>query len=141
MIFLWFWCSDPIHLWIWFIFAGSSGYLVGFYSYMERCMGCKRWRFLVLCACLWISYRLMCKLLIWSSNHMGCRYRALLAASIISYLGTFTLSGLLYYWFNPSGESCSLNLFFITMTLILAVGFCIVTFHPKVLLAMFLSML
>ncbi|MCO5579240.1 hypothetical protein L7F22_033094 [Adiantum nelumboides] len=68
----------------------------------------------------------------WVAKDEQFWYVALLVASVISYLGTFTLSGLLYYWFNPSGESCSLNVFFITMTLILAAGFCILSLHPKV---------
>lgn len=72
----------------------------------------------------------------WNSAWVGKDeqfwYVALLVASLISYLAAFTLSGLLYYWFNPSGESCSLNVFFITMTLILAVGFCVLSLHPKI---------
>ncbi|KAI5067857.1 hypothetical protein GOP47_0016202 [Adiantum capillus-veneris] len=68
----------------------------------------------------------------WVAKDEQFWYVALLVASVISYLGTFTLSGFLYYWFNPSGESCSLNVFFITMTLILAAGFCIASLHPKV---------
>ncbi|MCO5608086.1 hypothetical protein L7F22_062292 [Adiantum nelumboides] len=68
----------------------------------------------------------------WVAKDEQFWYVALLVASVISYLGTFTLSGFLYYWFNPSGESCSLNVFFITMTLILAAGFCILSLHPKV---------
>lgn len=68
----------------------------------------------------------------WVAKDEQFWYVALLVSSVICYLGTFTLSGLLYYWFNPSGESCSLNIFFITMTLILAAGFCIISLHPKV---------
>ncbi|MCO5579600.1 hypothetical protein L7F22_033457 [Adiantum nelumboides] len=68
----------------------------------------------------------------WVAKDEQFWYVALLIASMISYLGTFTLSGLLYYWFNPSSESCSLKVFFITMTLLLAAGFCILSLHPKV---------
>ncbi|KAH7426563.1 hypothetical protein KP509_10G006400 [Ceratopteris richardii] len=68
----------------------------------------------------------------WVAKDEQFWYAALLFASVVCYLGTFTLSGLLYYWFSPSGETCSLNVFFITMTLILAVGYCVISLHPKV---------
>lgn len=67
----------------------------------------------------------------WVAKDEQFWYVALLVASAICYLGTFTLSGLLYYWFTPD-ESCSLNIFFITTTLILAAGFGIISLHPKV---------
>lgn len=68
----------------------------------------------------------------WVAKDEQFWYVALLVASVFCYCATFGLSGLLYYWFSPSGESCSLNVFFITMTLILAVGYAIISLHPKV---------
>ncbi|XP_059063572.1 uncharacterized protein LOC131051226 isoform X1 [Cryptomeria japonica] len=41
------------------------------------------------------------------------RYIALLVVSFVCYIATFAFSGLLFYWFNPSGNDCSLNIFFI----------------------------
>lgn len=35
-------------------------------------------------------------------------------------------------WFNPSGQDCGLNIFFIVMTMILALAFAIIALHPKV---------
>ncbi|XP_015888308.2 uncharacterized protein LOC107423286 [Ziziphus jujuba] len=59
-------------------------------------------------------------------------YVALLAVSVVCYLAAFTLSGLLFIWFNPSGHDCGLNVFFIVMTIILAIAFGIIALHPKV---------
>ncbi|ERN12372.1 hypothetical protein AMTR_s00025p00104130 [Amborella trichopoda] len=59
-------------------------------------------------------------------------YIALLSVSVVCYLATFAFSGLLFFWFNPSGNDCGLNVFFIVMTMILAFGFAIVALHPKV---------
>ncbi|KAH7522395.1 hypothetical protein FEM48_Zijuj07G0133700 [Ziziphus jujuba var. spinosa] len=61
-----------------------------------------------------------------------CLYVALLAVSVVCYLAAFTLSGLLFIWFNPSGHDCGLNVFFIVMTIILAIAFGIIALHPKV---------
>ncbi|RXH80354.1 hypothetical protein DVH24_041501 [Malus domestica] len=43
-----------------------------------------------------------------------------------------TIYGVLFIWFNPSGEDCGLNIFFIVMTMILAFGFAVIALHPKV---------
>ncbi|CAN6548080.1 unnamed protein product [Malus baccata var. baccata] len=59
-------------------------------------------------------------------------YIALLVVSIVCYLAAFALSGVLFIWFNPSGEDCGLNIFFIVMTMILAFGFAVIALHPKV---------
>ncbi|KAF5203757.1 Serine incorporator [Thalictrum thalictroides] len=59
-------------------------------------------------------------------------YIALLAVSVGCYIAAFTFSGLLFIWFNPSGEDCGLNVFFIVMTMILAFGFAILALHPRV---------
>jgi serine incorporator 1/3 len=56
----------------------------------------------------------------------------LLVVTVVCYLSTFALSGLLFMWFNPSGHDCGLNVFFIVITLILAFGFAIVALHPQV---------
>lgn len=36
-------------------------------------------------------------------------------------------------WFNPSGHDCSLNVFFIVMTMILAFAFAVVALFPQVI--------
>lgn len=61
-----------------------------------------------------------------------CRYIALLIVSVACYLATFTFSGILFIWFNPSGHDCGLNIFFIVTTMILAFIFGIVALHPAV---------
>lgn len=60
------------------------------------------------------------------------RYIALLAVSIGCYLLAFTFSGILFIWFNPSGNDCGLNIFFIVMTMILAFSFAVIALHPRV---------
>uniref|UniRef100_A0A0D9WMJ3 Serine incorporator n=1 Tax=Leersia perrieri TaxID=77586 RepID=A0A0D9WMJ3_9ORYZ len=57
---------------------------------------------------------------------------ALLVVTVVCYLSTFAFSGLLFMWFNPSGHDCGLNVFFITMTIILAFAFAIIALHPQV---------
>ncbi|MCL7050424.1 hypothetical protein MKW94_014856 [Papaver nudicaule] len=59
-------------------------------------------------------------------------YIALLAVSVGCYIAAFTISGLMFIWFNPSGQDCGLNVFFIVMTMILAFGFAIIAMHPQV---------
>ncbi|KAJ4969012.1 hypothetical protein NE237_015713 [Protea cynaroides] len=59
-------------------------------------------------------------------------YMALLAVSVGCYLAAFTFLGILLIWFNPSGYDCSLNVFFIVMTMILAFAFAIIALHPQV---------
>lgn len=59
-------------------------------------------------------------------------YLALLAISVTCYLAAFAFSGLLFVWFNPSGQDCGLNVFFVVMTIILAFVFAIVALHPRV---------
>lgn len=40
-------------------------------------------------------------------------------------------AGLLYYWFKPAGAgSCSMNVAFVTLTLLLCVGFSLLSLHP-----------
>lgn len=59
-------------------------------------------------------------------------YVALLVVSIVCYIATFGLSGLLFHFFTPSGHDCGLNTFFIVVTLIAVIIFGIVTLHPAV---------
>jgi len=66
------------------------------------------------------------------------RYIALLAVSVGCYIAAFTVSGILFIWFNPSGYDCSINIFFLVMTMILAFVFAIIALHPKVRLEMLL---
>lgn len=68
----------------------------------------------------------------WVAKDEQFWYVALLVVSIVCYLVTFAFSGLLFYWFNPSGHDCSLNVFFIVMTLILAFVFAVIALHPQV---------
>ncbi|CAE5965665.1 unnamed protein product [Arabidopsis arenosa] len=41
-------------------------------------------------------------------------------------------SGILFIWFNPSGQDCGLNVFFIVVPMILAFVFAIIALHPAV---------
>lgn len=59
-------------------------------------------------------------------------YIALLVVSVGCYLAAFAFSGILFIWFNPSGQDCGLNVFFIVMTMILAFAFAIIALHPAV---------
>ncbi|KAK9933494.1 hypothetical protein M0R45_020691 [Rubus argutus] len=59
-------------------------------------------------------------------------YIALLAVSIGCYIAAFAFSGVLFIWFNPSGNDCGLNVFFIVMTMILAFAFAVIALHPTV---------
>ncbi|EXB95837.1 putative serine incorporator [Morus notabilis] len=59
-------------------------------------------------------------------------YIALLVVSVGCYLAAFAFSGILFIWFNPSGQDCGLNVFFIVMTMILALAFAIIALHPAV---------
>lgn len=59
-------------------------------------------------------------------------YIALLAVSIGCYIAAFAFSGILFIWFNPSGNDCGLNVFFIVMTMILAFAFAVIALHPAV---------
>ncbi|RDY08182.1 Serine incorporator 3, partial [Mucuna pruriens] len=59
-------------------------------------------------------------------------YIALLAVSVGCYIAAFAVSGILFIWFNPSGYDCSLNIFFLVMTMILAFVFGVVALHPTV---------
>ncbi|PON80182.1 Serine incorporator/TMS membrane protein [Parasponia andersonii] len=59
-------------------------------------------------------------------------YVALLAISVACYIAAFAFSGILFIWFNPSGQDCGLNVFFIVMTMILAFAFAIIALHPVV---------
>ncbi|MQL79874.1 hypothetical protein Taro_012306 [Colocasia esculenta] len=68
----------------------------------------------------------------WVSKDEQSWYLALLAVSLFCYAATFTFSGLLFHWFTPSGHDCSLNMFFILVTLALVFVFTIVALHPTV---------
>ncbi|KAI3948225.1 hypothetical protein MKX01_014824 [Papaver californicum] len=43
----------------------------------------------------------------------------------------FTISGLMFTWFNPSGHDCDFNVFIIVMTMILVFGFAIITLQAN----------
>lgn len=68
----------------------------------------------------------------WVAKDEQKWYLALLAVSVACYLAAFTFTGLLFIWFNPSGQDCGLNVFFLVTTLILAFVFAVVALHPKV---------
>ncbi|KAK4266420.1 hypothetical protein QN277_027344 [Acacia crassicarpa] len=59
-------------------------------------------------------------------------YVALLVVSIGCYIGAYTLSGILFIWFDPSGHDCGLNIFFLVMTMIIAFAIGIIALHPQV---------
>jgi hypothetical protein len=66
------------------------------------------------------------------SSHIMFREIALLVVTVVCYLSTFAFSGVLFMWFNPSGQDCGLNVFFIVLTIILAFAFAIIALHPQV---------
>ncbi|MCO5604930.1 hypothetical protein L7F22_059105 [Adiantum nelumboides] len=68
----------------------------------------------------------------WVQKDEKFWYIALLIASLFCYMATFTLVGLLFHWFTVSGQDCQLNVFFIVMTMFLAVVFTVISLHPKV---------
>lgn len=68
----------------------------------------------------------------WVAKDEQKWYIALLVISVVCYLGTYAFSGLLFIWFNPSGHDCGLNIFFIVMTMILALVFAVIALHPAV---------
>ncbi|THG16532.1 hypothetical protein TEA_011768 [Camellia sinensis var. sinensis] len=43
-----------------------------------------------------------------------------------------TIYGILFIWFDPSGQDCGLNVFFLVMTMILAFAFAVIALHPQV---------
>ncbi|XP_019169784.1 PREDICTED: probable serine incorporator [Ipomoea nil] len=59
-------------------------------------------------------------------------YVALLVVSLVCYVATFAITGVLFHFFAPSGQDCGINTFFIVMTLIFIFAFAIVTLHPSV---------
>lgn len=59
-------------------------------------------------------------------------YVALFVVSLVCYVATFVFSGVLFHFFTPSGQDCGTNIFFISMTLMLAFVFAIVALHPAV---------
>ncbi|KAL9233097.1 hypothetical protein vseg_008135 [Gypsophila vaccaria] len=68
----------------------------------------------------------------WVAKDEQKWYVALLAVSVGCYIAAFTFSGLLFIWFNPSGQDCGLNVFFIVMTMILAFAYGVIALHPAV---------
>nr|GME16592.1 probable serine incorporator [Ipomoea batatas] len=68
----------------------------------------------------------------WVAKDEQKWYMALLAVSVVCYLATYAFSGILFIWFNPSGNDCGLNVFFIVMTMILAFVFAVIALHRKV---------
>ncbi|KAI4304100.1 hypothetical protein MLD38_039656 [Melastoma candidum] len=59
-------------------------------------------------------------------------YVALLVISVGCYIAAFTLSGILFIWFDPSGENCGLNIFFLVMTMTLGFVFGVIALHPRI---------
>ncbi|KAK6913873.1 Serine incorporator/TMS membrane protein [Dillenia turbinata] len=68
----------------------------------------------------------------WVAKDEQKWYVALLVVSVVCYIAAFTFSGILFIWFNPSGDDCGLNVFFIVMTMILAFAFAVIALHPAV---------
>ncbi|KAI3888097.1 hypothetical protein MKW92_006083 [Papaver armeniacum] len=64
-----------------------------------------------------------------------------LLAVFVCYITAFTISGLMFAWFNPSGHDCNLNAFFIVMTIILAFGFVIITLQSFAIFCYFCVLL
>ncbi|CAI9285365.1 unnamed protein product [Lactuca saligna] len=68
----------------------------------------------------------------WVARDEQKWFVALLVVSIICYIAAFAIPGVLFIWFNPSGYDCGLNIFFLVMTMILALSFGIIALHPAV---------
>ncbi|KAJ7547424.1 hypothetical protein O6H91_06G055900 [Diphasiastrum complanatum] len=68
----------------------------------------------------------------WVAKDEQFWYIALLVVSLFCYLASFVVSGFLFHWFTPTGHDCQLNLFFIITTLVLVLGFAIISLHPQV---------
>ncbi|KAH7573703.1 hypothetical protein JRO89_XS03G0195500 [Xanthoceras sorbifolium] len=68
----------------------------------------------------------------WVAKDEHKWYVALLVVSIVCYIAAFVFSGLLFIWFNPSGNDCGLNVFFIVMTMIIAFTVAVIALHPSV---------
>ncbi|KAK2646901.1 hypothetical protein Ddye_022096 [Dipteronia dyeriana] len=68
----------------------------------------------------------------WVAKDEQKWYVALLVVSIVCYIAAFAFSGILFIWFNPSGNDCGLNVFFIVMTMVLAFGVALIALHPSV---------
>lgn len=68
----------------------------------------------------------------WVAKDEQKWYVALLVISVGCYIAAYTLSGILFIWFNPSGHDCGLNVFFLVMTMILGFVNGIVALHPAV---------
>ncbi|TXG71938.1 hypothetical protein EZV62_000517 [Acer yangbiense] len=68
----------------------------------------------------------------WVAKDEQKWYIALLVVSIVCYIAAFAFSGILFIWFNPSGNDCGLNVFFIVMTMVLAFGIALIALHPSV---------
>ncbi|KAL6955481.1 hypothetical protein U1Q18_050157, partial [Sarracenia purpurea var. burkii] len=68
----------------------------------------------------------------WVAKDEQKWYYALLAVSVVCYIAAFTISGILFIWFNPSGHDCGLNVFFLVTTMILAFSFAVIALHPQV---------
>ncbi|KAL8515389.1 hypothetical protein ACS0TY_014190 [Phlomoides rotata] len=68
----------------------------------------------------------------WVAKDEHKWYLALLAVSVACYLAAFTFTGILFIWFNPSGQNCGLNVFFLVTTIILGFVFAVIALHPQV---------
>ncbi|XP_028055178.1 uncharacterized protein At5g19025-like [Camellia sinensis] len=77
----------------------------------------------------------------WVAKDEQKWYYALLAIPVVCYIIAFTLSGILFIWFNPSGQDCGLNVFFLVMTMILAFAFAVIALHPQLHYPLLLSLL
>ncbi|KAI6684254.1 hypothetical protein NL676_030167 [Syzygium grande] len=64
----------------------------------------------------------------WVAKDEQKWYVALLVISVGCYIAAYTRFGILFIWFNPSGEDYGLNVFFLVMTMVL--GFVNGIFHP-----------
>ncbi|KAK1561982.1 hypothetical protein Q3G72_004296 [Acer saccharum] len=68
----------------------------------------------------------------WVAKDEQKWYIALLVVSIVCYIAAFVFSGIMFIWFNPSGNDCGLNVFFLVMTMVLAFGIALIALHPSV---------
>ncbi|XWS13566.1 hypothetical protein CRYUN_Cryun36dG0047900 [Craigia yunnanensis] len=67
-----------------------------------------------------------------NERHDSWHHGGWIAKDVGCYLVAFVFSGILFIWFNPSGHDCSLNIFFIVMTMVLAFSLGIIALHPTV---------
>ncbi|KAG5017993.1 hypothetical protein JHK85_024129 [Glycine max] len=88
------------------------------------------WMMKIICWCLLKQYQSLARACFFLFKSCSCWI--LFMDGMTNGLDMMNNSGVLFHFFTPSGQDCGLNVFFITMTMILAFVFAIVALHPAV---------